>query len=83
MEERPGRVLGVRECVRRAVRERLPSHGVAIAGAGRTYRLLPGEQVEVPAAFLTDLCDLPLGLYELEATISELSLRSTRLSIEI
>jgi hypothetical protein len=63
--------------------KRLPSHGVAIGGGGRTYRLLPGQRIEVPAAFSTDLRDLPSGPYELEATISELSLRSPRLSIEI
>jgi hypothetical protein len=63
--------------------ERLPSHGVWIGGAGRTYRLLPGERIAVPAAFLTDFGDLPSGSYELEATISELSLRSPRVSIEI
>ena len=63
--------------------KRLPSHVVAIGGVGRTYRLLPSERVEVPAAFFTDLRDLPSGPHELEATISELSLRSPRVSIEI
>jgi hypothetical protein len=63
--------------------DRMPSQGVAIAGVGRSYRVLPGDRVAIGAAVTCDVDALPPGRYELEATVPELGLRSRRRTVEL